>query len=213
MGKTKQKILDQSRELFNELGYSQVTIRMIASELAMSSGNLNYHYPKREDILEALYFEMVEVFDKRVEELGEQAISLAFMKSSVEVSMERMIAYRFFWTDLYNLLKSNDRIRTHFEAVKEERINGFLFVFAFFVNQNILQKPSFPDEYRFLSERMIDYSNTWLYASSLYEHKQQDQEIIGDASFHLLSMMYPYLTNSGQREFQQLYSSFFPQQR
>ena len=124
--------------------------------------------------------------------------------------MKRMIAYRFFWTDLYNLLKSNQKIKTHFEAVKQERINGFLFVCTFFINQHTLTKPSFPDEYRFLSERMIEYSNTWLYASSLYENKQQDQETISHASFHLLSMMYPYLTSSGQQEFQDLYPRFFP---
>ena len=66
--------MDGSRKLFNELGFSQVTIRMIASELGFSSGNLNYHFRKRADILEALYFEMVEVFDKRIQDLSEARI-------------------------------------------------------------------------------------------------------------------------------------------
>jgi AcrR family transcriptional regulator len=42
---------------------------MIALELNMSSGNLNYHFKKREDIFEALYFEMVLEFDERIESL------------------------------------------------------------------------------------------------------------------------------------------------
>ena len=48
---------------------------MIAVELKISSGNLNYHFKNREDVLEALYFEMVSEFDSRVNQLGETEIS------------------------------------------------------------------------------------------------------------------------------------------
>ena len=88
MKNTRQKILDTSRNLFNDLGYSQVTIRMIASKLNMSSGNLNYHFRKREDILEALYFEMVQVFDERVQTLDSKQISLKLMAVSCSHSQK-----------------------------------------------------------------------------------------------------------------------------
>jgi len=114
MNATKRKILSASRALFNQLGFSNVTIRMIALQLNMSSGNLNYHFKKREDILEALYFEMVEVFDVRIENLGKTKLSLATIKKDVELSMHRMVKYHFFWTDLYSLLRLNDKIRLHF---------------------------------------------------------------------------------------------------
>jgi len=202
MENTKQNILDTSRKLFNDLGYSQVTIRMIAIKLKMSSGNLNYHFKKREDILEALYFEMVEVFDTRIKALGSQAISLAYMRTNIESSMEKMIDYRFFWTDLYYLLKSNEKIRTHFEQAKMERETGYQFVFKHLRDEKILKSPSFPDEHRILIERMIDYSNTWLYASLLYEVKKDNAQVVEEASFSLLSMLYPYLTELGREEFE-----------
>ncbi|MEM6263257.1 MAG: TetR/AcrR family transcriptional regulator [Bacteroidota bacterium] len=208
MGNTRKKILDKARALFNELGYSQVTIRMIATDLEMSSGNLNYHFRKREDILEALYVEMVEVFDNRVAGLEEQKLSLAHMKSEVQTSMERMIAYRFFWTDLYNLLRANKKIRAHFEAVRKERLMGYQYVFNFFINQNLMKPASFEKEYQFLAERMMGYSNTWLYASGLYMHEKEETELVPEASFQLLSMMYPYLKASGKHEFRGL----FPEQ-
>ena len=133
MNKTKKNILDTARRLFNDLGYSNVTIRMVANELNMSSGNLNYHCRKREDILEALYFEMVEVFDARVKALDDKIISLKYIQTTVESSMIRMIDYRFFWTDLYFLLKSNQKIRTHFEEAKMERTAGYTFLFNFLI--------------------------------------------------------------------------------
>lgn len=203
---TKQKILDASRYLFNNFGYNQVTIRMIASELEMSSGNLNYHFRKREDILEALYFEMVEVFDRRVRTIEVQKISLEFMQSNIQSSMKRMVDYRFFWTDLYHLLKSNTKIKAHFTNAKAERVSGYKLIFDFWVKENIMEKPSYAREHLFLINRMIDYSNTWLYASELYEHKQDRMEIIEQACFHLLAMLYPNLTSLGQEDFRKLYS-------
>ena len=53
MKNTRKNILNASKVLFNELGYSQVTIRMIALQLNMSSGNLNYHFKKRENIVKS----------------------------------------------------------------------------------------------------------------------------------------------------------------
>ena len=100
MNSTKERILHVARVLFNENGYKNVTIRMIALELNMSSGNLNYHYKKREDILEALYFQMVTVFDERIEKLGTEKITLSKMQNDVHSSISRMIDYKFFWTDL-----------------------------------------------------------------------------------------------------------------
>jgi len=209
MKSTKQKILDTSRQLFNDHGYGQVTIRMIASALQMSSGNLNYHFRRREDILEALYDEMVAVFDARVQAVGDQPITLAYIEANITSSMDRMIEYRFFWMDLHYLLKSNKKIRAHFERVKMERIKGYKFVFQVLLRDNILHPPSFPREHELLINRMIDYSNTWLYASSLYEIEEK-RNIIEEASFSLMSMLYPYLTAAGQETFRAIYPGNFP---
>lgn len=209
MNKTKKNILDTSRRLFNDLGYSNVTIRMVANELNMSSGNLNYHFRKREDILETLYFEMVKVFDARVKELDDKVISLKYIQETIESSMMRMIEYRFFWTDLYFLLKTNQKIRTHFEKAKRERITGYGFVFSFLIKANILKKPSFVEEHSLLVERMIDYSNTWLYASLVYRIQTKDEDLTKEFSFRLLSMIYPYLTNGGQNDFRAIFPLHF----
>lgn len=50
----KDKILDTSRQLFNEKGYHNVSMREIAHSLNISVGNLTYHFNKKEDILKEL---------------------------------------------------------------------------------------------------------------------------------------------------------------
>jgi AcrR family transcriptional regulator len=204
MRNTKEKILDTSRFLFNKFGYSQVTIRMIAMELKMSSGNLNYHFKKREAILEALYFEMVAVFDERIEQLENQKISLEMIKSDIKTSMERMVSYQFFWTDLYNILMQNDKIKIHFQNAYEKRKEGSHFLFNIMINKNLLKKSSFKNEYDFLIERMISFSNTWLYTSSLYQKQAINEEYIDKQAIILLSMLFPYLTGLGKSDFEKL---------
>ncbi len=204
MKNTRKKILNTSKILFNKFGYSQVTIRMIALQLKMSSGNLNYHFKKRENILEALYFEMVEVFDQRIKELDEQSSSLKVIKQEIQKSMIRMVEYKFFWTDLFNLLKHNNNIRKHFEEAYQNRIKGHQFLFKMLITKKLLQEPAFRNEHQFLIERMTDYSNTWLYASSLYEQKEINTTYIEHQANILLSMYYPYLTDLGKKEFRML---------
>ena len=51
---TKQEILNCARNMFNEKGYHQVSMRAIANKLNISVGNLTYHFNKKEDIFKAL---------------------------------------------------------------------------------------------------------------------------------------------------------------
>ncbi|GKU30180.1 TetR/AcrR family transcriptional regulator [Clostridium folliculivorans] len=53
----KNEILEISRQLFNEQGYNNVSMRTIADALNISVGNLTYHYKKKEDLVEAVILE------------------------------------------------------------------------------------------------------------------------------------------------------------
>ena len=196
MTKTKYKILEIAKDLFNEHGYGQVTIRMIAIKLEMSSGNLNYHFKKRDEILEALYFQMVKDFDERIDKLSEIEISFGQIKNDIRLSMERMVEYWFIWTDLYNLLKNNERIFTHFSEVHKERMAGNLFLFNRLIEMGLMRSTAFKNEYEMLSERMINFGDTWIYTSELYRRKSTLKNIEHQSKV-MMAMIYPYLTKEG----------------
>lgn len=208
MSKKKKLILEAARTLFNEKGFHQVTIRMIALKLNMSSGNLNYHYKKREDIFEALYFEMVSEFDKRIKEVPTIEVSIAQIRNDIEQSMIRMIAYQFFWTDLYHLLTVSDSVKTHFQEVYKKRIEGCIFLFKKMKSEDLMTDSSLKFEYDFLAERMIQYGNTWLYATRLYSNSFDEKKIETQVNT-LFSMLYPYLTPKGKKDFKDLLPYFF----
>ena len=54
MKTTKELIRNTARDLFNERGYRAVSMRNIADALGISVGNLTYHYPHKELLMEAI---------------------------------------------------------------------------------------------------------------------------------------------------------------
>ena len=51
-GQTKEDILITARELFNEYGYKNISMRDIAKKLNISVGNLTYYFKKKEDLIQ-----------------------------------------------------------------------------------------------------------------------------------------------------------------
>lgn len=49
--KTRDRILETARQLFNDEGLAQVSTNRIATELDISPGNLHYHFKRKEDLV------------------------------------------------------------------------------------------------------------------------------------------------------------------
>ncbi len=127
-------------------------------------------------------------------------IDLGQIKKDIRLSMERMVEYRFIWTDLYNLLKNNERIFAHFSGVHKERIAGNLFLFNRLIEMGLMRSSDFKNEYEMLSERMINFGDTWIYTSELYRRKST-LENIEHQSKVMIAMIYPYLTEEGRHKY------------
>ena len=64
MSGTRNDILEAALELYNKNGIEQVTTRDIAKKIGISSGNLTYHFPTRNDIFFALMGRLIEDIDR-----------------------------------------------------------------------------------------------------------------------------------------------------
>ena len=73
--KTKTEIIKKATQLIWEKGYSEASIKTIAKELNMSTGNLTYHYPTKEHILAVLVDDLCGFQRKLIDEETKEGIS------------------------------------------------------------------------------------------------------------------------------------------
>lgn len=73
--KTRFEIVQTATRMVWEKGYSGTSIKMIAKELNVSTGNLTYHYPTKEHLLSVLVDELCKFQRKLIEEEAEDGIS------------------------------------------------------------------------------------------------------------------------------------------
>jgi len=197
--KTRDKILYTSLDLFNRFGVPNITLRRIASEMGISQGNLNYYFKKREDIIEALYYQLLETFNTEKARLDHEEMDLNFVLDSTRTGMEALFRYRFLMIDFNQNMRENPKLHEHFIQLEQVRKQTYLYAFTIAIEKGIMRKPLFPGEYEGLNERIRVFSDFWIASSELY---REPQETTVDKYFNLLTeTFFAYFTPQAQRDF------------
>jgi AcrR family transcriptional regulator len=117
--RTAERILEVTLELFNRFGEPNVSTTLISAELNISPGNLYYHYPAKDELINSLF----DKYERALSELlnasdGVRDVEDAwfFMHSLFELIWQ----YRFLYRDLNDLLSKNRRLETHFQWLKNK---------------------------------------------------------------------------------------------
>jgi AcrR family transcriptional regulator len=118
--RTAERILEVTLELFNRFGEPNVSTTLISAELGISPGNLYYHYPAKDELINSLF----ERYEHALNELlgagdGVRNVEDAwfFLHSLFEI----IWAYRFLYRDLNDLLSKNRLLETRFQGVLKNK--------------------------------------------------------------------------------------------
>ena len=129
MTDTKSKIIYQSIALFNQHGYSNVSLHQIARSLDLSSGNLTYHYPKKADLMKAVYT----TFLDDLSSLQTSSIGVGRGIDDMLVELNEFIKFQnrflFFYIDLLDIGRNYPEIaQRHYGHIKAQikRIEDYL---------------------------------------------------------------------------------------
>lgn len=205
MNKTKRLILDTALKLFNEHGLAQVSLRNIADSVRISPGNLTYHYKKREEIVEALYYEFVDEVNVRFNQQNLSEIKLKLVFDLISMLTESRLKYRFLMRDFTTLVAENSSIKRHYVAVIKKRKLQSLDIFDALIKQKILRPAELENEYAHLYERIQILGNFWITSALMQGDKLTKATV--DRNFEMVvQIIYPYLTAKGASEFRKLIS-------
>lgn len=199
---TKSKILITALKLFNEFGLAKVTLRNIAKKMGISQGNLCYHFKKREDILEALYYQLVALMDEVVQQAG---MSLPTLSSSFQTSkkmMQHFYDYRFFMLDFVQIMRENQSIHQHYKALSNLRKQQFLGMFELWIHEGLMRPEEFEGEFDNLYLRSNILGDFWL--SSAIVQQDLKEDLVEKYNHVVFQNLYPYLTPKGKNQFYEI---------
>jgi AcrR family transcriptional regulator len=90
---SKELILKTSAKLFREKSYPQVSMRSIALELNVKASSLYNHIQSKDEILEGVIFQLVDIFMTTIEETSSKSIKVhdkleEIIKTHIDIAVE-----------------------------------------------------------------------------------------------------------------------------
>lgn len=204
MPTTKQKILQQAVRCFNAQGYQATTLVDIARSLAMSRGNLAYHFPDKEKLLGAIARE-VEKKIAQAHSQSKEVASFANLQLSIQTYHQLQQQYPFIFGNATVL--QHRSIQAVMKRWSERTIRGVLEAFAFAIEVGNMQPEPIPGIYRHLA------NNTWMviYYWNAQKLVREDQGL-ENAEKHVWSTILPFFTEKGIQAFERHYGPSFIQE-
>lgn len=202
--KTRDRILLRARELFNQQGLSEVSSRHISDSLEISYGNLCYHFPRKDDLVHELYYEMQRRLDQEVARLQSEILGFDFMVKSLRTMLQTYDQYRFIYLDLPQIVRRFPEIRKHARTQQRTRIRVCRDIYSFLITEGYLRPENFPGHYDLLAQNMLMILNHWVVDAVIYYDGEPESRVD-----HYLALIYRFvsasLTRKGREAFMQVY--------
>ena len=208
--RTAERILEVTLDLFNRFGEPNVSTTLISAELGISPGNLYYHYPAKDELINAL-------FDRYEKALGE-ILTAADGVENVEdawlfchMLFELIWDYRFLYRDLNDLLSKNRRLETHFQFVlknKGRAMHGLLDGLSRFGVARLTSAEAAP-----LATSMVVVVTYWLSFEYVRDprHALEPENAaasMGRGAFHALALLAPHLDEASRSHLRTLAAAY-----
>ncbi len=203
MKKTKKKILQTALALFNSKGMAKITLRSIANEMGISQGNLNYHFKKRDDIVEALYVQIVERINSSIANSKEAENPLEAVFSISKSMLFIFYEYRFFLLDFVLIMRENSKVKAHYIQLMKQRAIQFTALIDVLIEEELMRQKIIPNEYENLFKRFQILSDFWM-SSVVVEKDEITKALVNDYSEIIYQTIFPYLTIKGQELYKSL---------
>lgn len=214
--RTRERILELSLKLFNEIGEPNVTTTTIAEEMEISPGNLYYHFRNKDDIINSIFAQFEQQIERRLRFPEDHRPTIDETWSYLQYMADFMWTYRFLYRDLNDLLARNRTLETHFKQIISHKVRFARDMCELLVSDT--EMVATPAEIEVIATNMAVISTYWLsYQYVMHPRKYNDQDAIREelhqVSMHVISVMAPYLRGRSRQLFDDLVSGKLPKRQ
>ena len=193
--RTAERILEVTLDLFNRFGEPNVSTTLISAELNISPGNLYYHYPAKDELINSLF----DRYERALNDLLQAADNVSNVEDAwlfFHMLFELIWQYRFLYRDLNDLLSKNRRLETHFQFVLKNKSHAVQAVLNGLSRSNTMRIDR--REAEPMASAMVVVLTYWL----SYEYVRDPRKALEPESaaaalsrgaYHVLSLLTPYL--------------------
>ena len=193
--RTAERILEVTLELFNRFGEPNVSTTVISAELKISPGNLYYHYPAKDELINSLFTR----YETALDELLRAADGVRNVEDAwlfFHMLFELIWQYRFLYRDLNDLLSKNRKLETHFQFVLKNKGRAVQAVLGGLARGSAMKIDA--REAEPVATAMVVVLTYWLSFEYVRDpRKALEPESAGAAlargAYHVLSLLMPYL--------------------
>ena len=208
--RTAERILEVSLDLFNRFGEPNVSTTLISAEMGISPGNLYYHYPAKDELINALF----DRYEAGLNELLAAADNVRNVEDAwlfFHMLFELIWQYRFLYRDLNDLLSKNRRLETHFQFVLKNKSRAVAQVL-----DGLTRGSSLRIDHRVreaVASAMVVVLTYWL----SYEYVRDPRRALEPESaaaalsrgaYHVLSLLMPYLEPAAREHLLQIAGAY-----
>ncbi len=193
--RTAQRILEVTLALFNRYGEPNVSTTAISAELNISPGNLYYHYPSKDELINAIYAG----YEDALTPLLQAAEDVRHVEDAwlfFHMLFELIWTYRFLYRDLNDLLSKNRHLETRLQLVLKRKSQAVKALLAGLSHSGAVDIPARDTEP--VATAMVVVLTYWLSYEYVRDPRNAlEPESAGSAllrgAFHVLSLLMPYL--------------------
>lgn len=207
--KTRERIVQTSLELFNQLGERSVSTNHIAAHMEISPGNLYYHFPNKQAIIAELFSEYEALVNTLLRPPKGRLASVEDKRYYLLEILDGMWRYRFLHRDLEHLLDCDPELAARYRRFSQHCLIQAMAIYGGFVDAGILQMDKVQIESLTLNTWIVLTSWVRFLCTTKEDSSRLNQDAMRRGVYQVLMLEFGYVTPAARDEVMALCEEFY----
>lgn len=199
--KKKDMIIETAIRLFNEKGYSNVSLREIAAAAGTTIGNMTYHFPQKVDLLIGIVENLHTEFLINDPSSMHRAELLSQLLNSFLVAERNQKENPFYYENMLLLTLDSSEIEQRNKNFQKKLFDYYTQILYTLKEDGVLKSDLKEEELQSLAYAVITMTTAWMQRISPYKNEELPSFPLASV---LKNLVYPLLNDAYQREFELL---------